>query len=69
MCSFRSSFYSDVVQHFATFHRETPFLLCVFCLKVMKNSGNYQQHLFRHKVSIHLYTHKPTHTHTHTQTW
>uniref|UniRef100_A0A3B5N1M3 C2H2-type domain-containing protein n=1 Tax=Xiphophorus couchianus TaxID=32473 RepID=A0A3B5N1M3_9TELE len=50
VCSFRSSFYSDVVQHFATFHRETPFLLCVFCLKVMKNPGNYQQHLFRHKA-------------------
>ncbi|KAM4736125.1 uncharacterized protein FYW61_006397 [Anableps anableps] len=51
VCSFRSSFYSDVLQHFATFHRETLFLLCVFCLKVMKSPANYQQHLFRHKLS------------------
>ncbi|KAK5607345.1 hypothetical protein CRENBAI_026393 [Crenichthys baileyi] len=51
VCSFRSSFYSDVLQHFATFHRETLFLLCVFCLKVMKNPTNYQQHLYRHKLS------------------
>ncbi|KAM4568102.1 pogo transposable element with ZNF domain [Fundulus diaphanus] len=51
VCSFRSSFYSDIVQHFATFHRETLFLLCVFCLKVIKNPINYQQHLYRHKLS------------------
>uniref|UniRef100_A0A3Q2E622 Pogo transposable element derived with ZNF domain b n=1 Tax=Cyprinodon variegatus TaxID=28743 RepID=A0A3Q2E622_CYPVA len=51
VCSFRSSFYSDVLQHFATFHKETLFLLCVFCLKVNKSPTNYQQHLYRHKLS------------------
>uniref|UniRef100_A0A3B4ARG2 C2H2-type domain-containing protein n=1 Tax=Periophthalmus magnuspinnatus TaxID=409849 RepID=A0A3B4ARG2_9GOBI len=49
VCCYRSSFYSDVIQHFATFHRETRFLLCVFCLKILKNSENYQQHLLRHQ--------------------
>ncbi|KAK7880090.1 hypothetical protein WMY93_033230 [Mugilogobius chulae] len=51
VCFYRSSFYSDVIQHFAVFHRETRFLLCVFCLKVLKNSEMYQQHLLRHQVS------------------
>ncbi|KAG7218817.1 hypothetical protein INR49_019695, partial [Caranx melampygus] len=34
VCSYRSSFYSDVLQHFASFHRDSRFLLCVFCLKI-----------------------------------
>uniref|UniRef100_A0A3P8T1M9 Pogo transposable element derived with ZNF domain b n=1 Tax=Amphiprion percula TaxID=161767 RepID=A0A3P8T1M9_AMPPE len=45
VCSYRSSFYSDVLQHFASFHRESRFLLCVFCLKVTRNPVSYQQHL------------------------
>lgn len=51
VCSFRSSFYSDVLQHFASFHRESCFLLCVFCLKVTRNPVSYQQHLLRHQVT------------------
>lgn len=50
MCSFRSSFYSDVLQHFVNFHQESRFLLCVFCLKVKKDSKSYQDHLLRHRV-------------------
>uniref|UniRef100_A0A1A7YDT0 Pogo transposable element with ZNF domain b n=1 Tax=Iconisemion striatum TaxID=60296 RepID=A0A1A7YDT0_9TELE len=51
VCSYRSSFYSDVLQHFASFHRYSLFLLCIFCLKVTRNSVSYQQHLLRHKIS------------------
>uniref|UniRef100_A0A1A8BL65 Pogo transposable element with ZNF domain b n=1 Tax=Nothobranchius kadleci TaxID=1051664 RepID=A0A1A8BL65_NOTKA len=51
VCSYRSSFYSDVLQHFASFHRDSLFLLCVFCLKVTRNSVSYQQHLLKHKIS------------------
>uniref|UniRef100_A0A673B8M8 Pogo transposable element derived with ZNF domain b n=1 Tax=Sphaeramia orbicularis TaxID=375764 RepID=A0A673B8M8_9TELE len=50
VCSFRSSFYSDVLQHFNSFHRDSRFLLCVFCLKVTSNPTNYQQHLLRHQA-------------------
>lgn len=51
MCFYRSSFYSDVLQHFASFHRESCYLLCVFCLKVTRNPVSYQQHLLRHQVT------------------
>uniref|UniRef100_A0A1A8FBK4 Pogo transposable element with ZNF domain b n=1 Tax=Nothobranchius korthausae TaxID=1143690 RepID=A0A1A8FBK4_9TELE len=51
VCTYRSSFYSDVLQHFASFHRDSLFLLCVFCLKVTRNSVSYQQHLLKHKIS------------------
>ncbi|XP_042345926.1 pogo transposable element derived with ZNF domain b [Plectropomus leopardus] len=51
VCSFRSSFYSDVLQHFASFHRDSRFLLCVFCLKVTRNPISYQQHLLKHQVN------------------
>lgn len=51
VCSFRSSFYSDILQHFANFHIDTRFLLCLFCLKVTKNPSTYQQHLLRHQIN------------------
>lgn len=51
VCSFRSSFYLDVLRHFASFHTDSRFLLCVFCLKVTRNPVSYQQHLLRHQVS------------------
>ncbi|KAF7646769.1 hypothetical protein LDENG_00182790 [Lucifuga dentata] len=51
VCSFRSSFYSDILQHFANFHIDTRFLLCLFCLKVTKNTHTYQQHLLRHQIN------------------
>lgn len=51
MCSFRSSFYLDVLRHFAGVHTDSRFLLCVFCLKVSRNPVSYQQHLLRHQVN------------------
>uniref|UniRef100_A0A8C9Y958 HTH CENPB-type domain-containing protein n=1 Tax=Sander lucioperca TaxID=283035 RepID=A0A8C9Y958_SANLU len=51
VCSYRSSFYSDVLSHFASFHRESRFLLCLFCLKVNRNPVSYQQHLLRHQMN------------------
>lgn len=51
VCSFRSSFYLDVLRHFASFHTDSRFLLCVFCLKVTRNPVSYQQHLLRHQVT------------------
>lgn len=52
VCSYRSSFYSDVLRHFASFHADSRFLLCVFCLKVNRNAVSYQQHLLRHQVTL-----------------
>ncbi|XP_053490593.1 pogo transposable element with ZNF domain isoform X1 [Ictalurus furcatus] len=51
LCQYRSSFYSDVHSHFCTWHEDTRYLLCIYCLKVFKNSGTYQQHFARHKRS------------------
>lgn len=51
VCSYRSSFYSDILQHFVNFHLESRYMLCVFCLKVKKDSKSYQDHLLRHRVS------------------
>ncbi|XP_077384348.1 pogo transposable element with ZNF domain isoform X2 [Festucalex cinctus] len=51
VCLYRSSFYSDVLQHFAGFHRDSRYLLCVFCLKVSRNVACYQKHVLRHQVS------------------
>uniref|UniRef100_A0A3P9DCD0 C2H2-type domain-containing protein n=1 Tax=Maylandia zebra TaxID=106582 RepID=A0A3P9DCD0_9CICH len=42
VCSYRSSFYSDVLQHFSSFHRDSCFLLCIFCLKVTRNPVSYR---------------------------
>ncbi len=52
VCEYRSSFYSDVFNHFRTWHEDTRHLLCQYCLKVFKNSTSYQQHYSRHQVSI-----------------
>lgn len=51
LCQYRSSFYSDVHNHFCTWHEDTRYLLCIYCLKVFKNSGTYQQHFARHQVN------------------
>ncbi|KAI5106477.1 pogo transposable element with ZNF domain [Silurus meridionalis] len=51
LCQYRSSFYSDVHNHFCTWHEDTRYLLCIYCLKVFKNSGTYQQHFARHQKS------------------
>ncbi|KAG9345318.1 hypothetical protein JZ751_009864 [Albula glossodonta] len=49
VCEYRSSFYSDVYNHFRTWHEDTRHLLCLYCLKVFKNSNSYQQHYIRHQ--------------------
>ncbi|TSK16107.1 Pogo transposable element with ZNF domain [Bagarius yarrelli] len=51
LCQYRSSFYSDVHSHFCTWHEDTRYMLCIYCLKVFKNSGTYQQHFARHQKS------------------
>nr|XP_040020350.1 pogo transposable element derived with ZNF domain b isoform X3 [Gasterosteus aculeatus aculeatus] len=51
VCSHRSSFYADILQHFASFHRDSGFLMCLFCLKVTRNPVSYQQHLSRHQMN------------------
>ncbi|XP_053350787.1 pogo transposable element with ZNF domain isoform X1 [Clarias gariepinus] len=51
LCQYRSSFYSDVHNHFCTWHEDTRYLLCIYCLKVFKTSGTYQQHFARHQKS------------------
>uniref|UniRef100_A0A8C1EZG8 Pogo transposable element derived with ZNF domain b n=1 Tax=Cyprinus carpio carpio TaxID=630221 RepID=A0A8C1EZG8_CYPCA len=51
VCEYRSSFYSDVFNHFRTWHEDTRHLLCQYCLKVFKHSTSYQQHYVRHQKS------------------
>ncbi|KAI4895293.1 hypothetical protein NFI96_011133 [Prochilodus magdalenae] len=51
VCQYRSSFYSDVHNHFRTWHEDTRYLLCIYCLKVFKHSSTYQQHFSRHQNS------------------
>uniref|UniRef100_A0A672R8C0 Pogo transposable element derived with ZNF domain a n=1 Tax=Sinocyclocheilus grahami TaxID=75366 RepID=A0A672R8C0_SINGR len=49
VCEFRSSFYEDVISHFAEQHKNTCILLCPFCLKVFKSCGGFQMHFTRHQ--------------------
>ncbi|XP_067304353.1 pogo transposable element with ZNF domain isoform X3 [Pseudorasbora parva] len=51
VCEYRSSLYSDVFNHFRTWHEDTRHLLCQYCLKVFKHSTSYQQHYIRHQKS------------------
>uniref|UniRef100_A0A673IVM5 Pogo transposable element derived with ZNF domain b n=1 Tax=Sinocyclocheilus rhinocerous TaxID=307959 RepID=A0A673IVM5_9TELE len=51
VCEYRSSFYSDVFNHFRTWHEDTRHLLCQYCLKVFKHSTSYQHHYIRHQKS------------------
>ncbi|KAK0131276.1 Pogo transposable element with ZNF domain [Merluccius polli] len=50
VCSYRSSFYSDVLQHFTCYHAGSRYLLCILCLKVTNNNFFFQQHLNKHKL-------------------
>uniref|UniRef100_A0A8K9Y468 Pogo transposable element derived with ZNF domain b n=1 Tax=Oncorhynchus mykiss TaxID=8022 RepID=A0A8K9Y468_ONCMY len=50
VCRYRSSFFSDVYNHFCTNHAKTCNQLCVYCLKVFKSPNSYQQHYIRHQV-------------------
>ncbi|XP_045550662.1 uncharacterized protein [Salmo salar] len=49
VCDYRSSLYVDVFAHFREFHNGTANLLCPYCLKVFRSSGNYQNHYSRHQ--------------------
>lgn len=51
VCDYRSSLYVDVFAHFREFHNGTANLLCPYCLKVFRSSGNYQNHYSRHQVN------------------
>lgn len=62
VCEYRSSFYSDVFNHFRTWHEDTRHLLCQYCLKVFKHSTSYQQHYNRHQVSINEKLHANTYS-------
>ncbi|KAM9386256.1 pogo transposable element with ZNF domain isoform 2-T3 [Pholidichthys leucotaenia] len=49
VCSFRSSFYSDVWVHFQELHADSKNLLCHYCLRVLRRSYCYQEHVARHQ--------------------
>ncbi|XP_061597939.1 pogo transposable element with ZNF domain [Cololabis saira] len=49
VCGFRSSFYSDVWSHFKRAHADSKHLLCQYCLRVLRSSVCYQQHVGRHQ--------------------
>ncbi|TRY65861.1 hypothetical protein DNTS_018022 [Danionella cerebrum] len=49
VCNFRSSFFSEVDNHFRTAHVNTKDLLCPFCLKVLRSGHMYMQHYMRHQ--------------------
>lgn len=49
VCNFRSSFYSDIWSHFHQVHADTKYLLCQYCLRVMRSNTCYQQHFARHQ--------------------
>ena len=50
VCSYRSSFYSDVLHHFRCYHSGRRQLLCILCLKVTNNIKGFQNHMDKHKV-------------------
>ncbi|MGH0158021.1 UNVERIFIED_CONTAM: hypothetical protein FKN15_062207 [Acipenser sinensis] len=52
VCSYRSSVFSDVENHFRVAHENTKHLLCPFCLKVIKCATPYMLHYMRHQVTI-----------------
>ncbi|XP_059371233.1 zinc finger protein 280C-like isoform X2 [Carassius carassius] len=49
VCNYRSSFFTDVDNHFRTVHENTKDLLCPFCLKVLRSGHMYMQHYMRHQ--------------------
>ncbi|XP_056448318.1 pogo transposable element with ZNF domain [Gadus chalcogrammus] len=50
VCSYRSSFYSDVLHHFRCYHSGRRQLLCILCLKVTNNIKGFQNHMDKHKL-------------------
>ncbi|XP_046875703.1 uncharacterized protein pogza isoform X2 [Hypomesus transpacificus] len=49
VCRFRSSFYSEVMDHFQEAHSDTSHLQCPYCLRVFRSAANYQHHYSRHQ--------------------
>ncbi|XP_056154026.1 pogo transposable element with ZNF domain [Lampris incognitus] len=49
VCDYRSSFYSAVLSHFKEAHADTCFLLCPYCLKLLRSSSAYQDHITKHQ--------------------
>uniref|UniRef100_A0A1A7WBD8 Pogo transposable element with ZNF domain a n=1 Tax=Iconisemion striatum TaxID=60296 RepID=A0A1A7WBD8_9TELE len=49
VCNFRTSFYSDLWSHFREAHADTRTLLCPYCLRTLRSSTCYQQHVVRHQ--------------------
>ncbi|XP_046696459.1 zinc finger protein 280C isoform X2 [Silurus meridionalis] len=49
VCNYRSSFFSDVENHFRSVHENTKDLLCPFCLKVLRSAHMYMQHYMKHQ--------------------
>ncbi|CAI9742967.1 dentin sialophosphoproteinsialophosphoprotein-like, -like [Octopus vulgaris] len=58
MCNFRSSMYSDAVDHFKKKHDSSPFILCLYCLKIFRvkfvangwgQTQMYYHHLLKHQ--------------------
>lgn len=49
VCNFRSSFFSDVWTHFQDVHANSENLLCHYCLRVLRRTSCYQQHLVQHQ--------------------
>ncbi|KAJ8396642.1 hypothetical protein AAFF_G00014800 [Aldrovandia affinis] len=49
VCNYRSSFFSEVENHFRSEHKGTKDLLCPFCLKVMESGQMYVTHCTKHQ--------------------
>nr|XP_015828895.2 pogo transposable element with ZNF domain [Nothobranchius furzeri]XP_015828896.2 pogo transposable element with ZNF domain [Nothobranchius furzeri] len=49
VCNFRTSFYSDLWSHFREAHVDTRTLLCPYCLRILRSSACYLQHVVHHQ--------------------
>ncbi|KAJ8343540.1 hypothetical protein SKAU_G00308690 [Synaphobranchus kaupii] len=49
ICNYRSSFFSEVENHFRSEHENTKQLLCPFCLKVQESGPVYGKHYMKHQ--------------------
>ena len=48
-CDARSSFYSDIIEHFKEHHKDTSHFLCSFCLLVCKTEKSFKTHMLKHE--------------------
>lgn len=49
VCGFRSSFFSQVWEHFEEVHIDSKYFLCQYCLRLFRQHTAYQQHVARHQ--------------------